>query len=97
MANTQDPPLFYINQNQLWLLVNDTTVYPVNVHNSTGTHELPMQLVLGRKRDGLTQGIWRWKATSLFYEFPGGKTNSGLYFRCMTESGLFNVFLSVEE
>ncbi|KDR83747.1 hypothetical protein GALMADRAFT_24321, partial [Galerina marginata CBS 339.88] len=87
------PPLFYINQNQLWLLVNETTVYPVNIHNSTGIHELPMQLILGKKRAGITNGIWRWKATQLYYDLPGGKSNQGLYFHCILDSGLFNVFM----
>uniref|UniRef100_A0A8H8CJX2 Uncharacterized protein n=1 Tax=Psilocybe cubensis TaxID=181762 RepID=A0A8H8CJX2_PSICU len=95
ISNNREPPYFYINQNQLYLLVNETTVYPVNVHNSTGTHELPMQLILGKKRDGVTQGAWRWKATSLYYDFPGGKSNNGLYFRCLLDSGKFNVFMSI--
>ncbi|PPQ77774.1 hypothetical protein CVT25_011209 [Psilocybe cyanescens] len=95
ISNTYEPPYFYISQNQLWLLVNETTVYPVNVHNSTGIHELPMQLILGKKKEGIVQGTWRWKATSLYYDFPGGKSNNGLYFRCLLESGAFNVFMSI--
>jgi len=87
------PPLFYINQNQLWLLVNETTVYPVNIHNSTGFHELPMQLVLGKKRDGITFGTWRWKATQLYYDLPGGQSNLGIYFHCLI-GGSFNIFMS---
>ncbi|KAF8974569.1 hypothetical protein BDZ97DRAFT_35523 [Flammula alnicola] len=92
--NTRTPPLFYINQDQLWLLVNETAVYPVNVHNSTGTHELPMQLILGNKREGITSGKWRWKTTMLYYDLPSGKSNDGLYFLCITESGLYNVFMT---
>ncbi|KAF4619170.1 hypothetical protein D9613_005084 [Agrocybe pediades] len=94
-TNMENPPTFYINQNQLWLLVNETTVYPVNVHNSTTVHQLPMQLILGHKRDGITDGTWRWKATQLYYEFPGGNTNHGLYYRCILPSGSYNVFMTV--
>ncbi|KAF9485362.1 hypothetical protein BDN70DRAFT_636300 [Pholiota conissans] len=92
--NRVAPPLFYINQEQLWLLVNETAVYPVNVHNSTSFHELPMQLVLGKKREGITNGIWRWKATMLYYDLPGGKSNTGLFYQCMLESGAYNVFMT---
>ncbi|KAF8204969.1 hypothetical protein BJ912DRAFT_16373 [Pholiota molesta] len=53
-SNIATPQLFYINQEQLWLLVNETAVYPVNVHNSTDSHYLPMQLVLGKKKEGIT-------------------------------------------
>lgn len=87
-------PMFYINQNALWLLVNETTVYPVNIHNSTGFHELPMQLVLGKQRQGVTAGTWRWKGTQLYYDMPGGQSNMGLYFHCLTKSGQFNTFMS---
>ncbi|KAF5321732.1 hypothetical protein D9619_000940 [Psilocybe cf. subviscida] len=93
-AGKRQSPLFYINQEQLYLLVNETTVYPVNVQNSTAYHDLPMQLVLGDKRDGITTGKWFWKTTQLYYELPGGKSNDGLYFKCLTESGWFNVFMS---
>ncbi|KAF8913892.1 hypothetical protein CPB84DRAFT_1757840 [Gymnopilus junonius] len=87
-------PLFYINRNHLWLLVNETTVYPVNIHNSTTFHDLPMQLVLGKQKQGITTGTWRWKGTQLYYDMPGGQSNMGLYFHCLTSSGQFNTFMS---
>lgn len=86
--------MFYINQEQLWLLVNETAVYPVNVHNTTGVHPLHMQLILGTKREGITSGSWRWKNTMLYYDLPSGKSNDGLYYRCLTDSGAFNVFMT---
>lgn len=88
------PPQFYINQEQLFLLVNETAVYPVNVQNSTATHHLPMQLVLGSKKEGITSGSWRWKNTMLYYDLPSGKSNDGVYYRCMTASGAYNVFMT---
>lgn len=88
------PPQFYINQEQLFLLVNETAVYPVNVYNSTTTHHLPMQLVLGTNKEGITSGSWRWKNTMLYYDLPSGKSNDGVYYRCMTESGAYNVYMT---
>ncbi|CAA7259756.1 unnamed protein product [Cyclocybe aegerita] len=90
----QTPPLFYINRNKLWLLVNETTVFPVNIRNMTGTHDLPMQLVLGKKTEGITYGSWRWQTTMLYYDVPGGRSNDGIYYLCRTESGLQNIFMT---
>ncbi|KJA24481.1 hypothetical protein HYPSUDRAFT_471304 [Hypholoma sublateritium FD-334 SS-4] len=88
------PPEFYIHQEQLFLLVNETAVYPINVYNSTTTHHLPMQLVLGTKKEGITSGSWRWKNTMLYYDLPNGKSNDGVYYRCMTASGAYNVYMT---
>jgi hypothetical protein len=93
-SNIATPQLFYINQEQLWLLVNETAVYPVNVHNSTDSHDLPMQLVLGKKKEGITTGTWRWQTTMLYYDLPGGNSNNGLYYQCITDSGAYNVFMT---
>ena len=93
------PPLFYVNQRQLWLLVNETTVFPVNMHNVTGDYhpDLPFQLVLGKKVEGVQGGEWRWQQTSLIYDLPGVNDPSthGLFFHCvLPPSYRSNVFMS---
>jgi len=94
-VDSKAPPMFFINKNQLWLLVNETAVYPVNMRNTTGTHELPLQLTVGKKKEGITNGIWNWKSTMLFYDTPAGRSNDGLFFNCLTANGLRNVFTSL--
>jgi len=87
--------MFYIGKNQLWLQFNETAIYPVNVHNTSGTHVLPMQLVLGKKREGITFGTWKWQSTMMFYDAPGKRTNDGLFYNCVTLSGRNNVFMTL--
>ncbi|TFK43537.1 hypothetical protein BDQ12DRAFT_731546 [Crucibulum laeve] len=90
--NSREPPLFYIYQNQLWQFTNETTIYPVNVVNVTGTSDFPLQLVLGTKREGVSTGSWRWRGAMLYYD-QGTKGNQGLFYSCITESELPGVFM----
>lgn len=94
LPNVKNPPSFYIYQDQLFLHVNQTTVYPVTIHNSTGTHELPMQLMLGRKHEGFLHGKWKWMGSMLQYELPKSKETINVYYRCLTMSGHFNIFMT---
>ncbi|KAF8897527.1 hypothetical protein BD779DRAFT_1781972 [Infundibulicybe gibba] len=48
LPNPRTPPLFFINQNQLWQFNNESTIYSVNFVNTTRTAEFPLQLVLER-------------------------------------------------
>ncbi|TFK75915.1 hypothetical protein BDN72DRAFT_874163 [Pluteus cervinus] len=84
-VNHKAPPLFYVNQGQLWQPVNETTIYRVNVVNTTHTAypnaNFPLKLVLGKKPEGVTGGVWRWSGTMLYYD-NGPQTNGGLYYHC---------------
>ncbi|KAF9259509.1 hypothetical protein L218DRAFT_827043, partial [Marasmius fiardii PR-910] len=88
--NAYPPPLFYIRNNQLLLYANETSIFNVNVINTTTvahpTNEIPLQLVVDRKRKGVTSGSWSWMGTMLHYEF-GGRNNGGVYFLCKDEAG----------
>ncbi|OBZ70452.1 hypothetical protein A0H81_09886, partial [Grifola frondosa] len=91
----KSPPLFYIHQNQLWHYHNDSTILPMNVHNSTGSPQLPLQLMVGKTRDVVTGGKWRWQGTMLFYEH-GSQTNQGLFYSCQDTTGLMGLFLFLQ-
>lgn len=64
----------------------------MNVHNSTLTSELPLQLIVGKKQEGVKGGSWRWQGTMLFYE-QGSATNGGVYYACQDTNGLMGLFL----
>jgi len=86
------PPLFAVNQNQLWQYLNESTIYPVSVINTTLVDGVPpLQIVLGKQRTGaVAGGTWEWKGTMLRYTL-GSSGNSGLFYACSTESatGIF--------
>lgn len=86
------PPLFYINNGHLWYYHNMTAIYPVNVLNSTMTSQLPLQLSVGRKQEGVKGGYWRWQGTMLYYE-QGAGSNSGAYYSCQDTTGLMGLYL----
>ncbi|KAI0347193.1 hypothetical protein BDW22DRAFT_1351563 [Trametopsis cervina] len=86
------PPLFYIHNSQLWQYHNASTILPVNVHNSTLSSQLPLQMIAGKKRDGVKGGSWRWQGTQLVYE-QGKSNNGGVYYSCQDTNGLMGVFL----
>ena len=92
MYRNRSPPLFYIHQNQLWHYHNDSAIMPVNVHNSTGAAQLPLQMIVGTKPDGVPGGRWRWQGTMLFYE-NGAQNNQGLFYSCADVNGLNGMFL----
>ncbi|KAI1795118.1 hypothetical protein LXA43DRAFT_1091240 [Ganoderma leucocontextum] len=95
MYRNKSPPLFYIHQNQLWHYHNDSTILPVNVHNSTGSAQLPLQMIAGTQPDGVPGGRWRWQATMLFYE-NGAQDNQGLFYSCADVNGLNGMFLFLQ-
>lgn len=87
----KSPPLFYIHQNQLWHYHNESTILPINVHNSTRAADLPLQLVADTEPAGVPGGRWRWQGTMLFYE-NGAQDNQGLYYSCQDVNGLNGLF-----
>ncbi|TBU49381.1 hypothetical protein BD309DRAFT_909893 [Dichomitus squalens] len=95
MYRNRSPPLFYIHQSQLWHYHNESTILPVNVHNSTGTGQLPLQMIAGTKPDGVPGGRWRWQGTMLFYE-NGAQDNQGLFYACADVNGLNGMFLFLQ-
>ncbi|KAI0775923.1 hypothetical protein BD413DRAFT_602457 [Trametes elegans] len=91
----KSPPLFYIHQSQLWHYHNDSTILPVNVHNSTGAAGLPLQMVAESAPGGVPGGRWRWQGTMLFYE-NGAQNNQGLFYSCQDVNGLNGLFLFLQ-
>ncbi|KAG5652428.1 hypothetical protein H0H81_005024 [Sphagnurus paluster] len=89
------PPLFYINQNQLWLFNNATSILPVNALNTTKKAGQPLQLIVGKKRAGSRSGFWRWQGTMLHYE-EGRMGNGGIFYTCEMEDGTSGVFMFLE-
>ncbi|KAJ3531836.1 hypothetical protein NM688_g7517 [Phlebia brevispora] len=89
---TDYPPLFYVHNGQLWYYHNVTTIWPVNVYNTSLTSRLPLQLKVGTKQEGVRGGDWRWQGTMLFYE-QGSATNGGVYYSCQDSNGLNGLFL----
>ncbi len=83
-------PLFYLNRGRLFQFINDTTIFSVNVVNTTeeapGVPEIPLQLVLSEKTGGISSGSWGWKGTMLVYQL-GSNNNSGVYYDCMLPQG----------
>ncbi|EIW76107.1 hypothetical protein CONPUDRAFT_76523 [Coniophora puteana RWD-64-598 SS2] len=88
------PPLFFINQNQLWQYNNESYIYPVNVVNSTLTADAPLQLTIDDKQKGIN-GRWRWAGSSLQYDYSD-KTNRGVYYTCQDKSGLKGVYMFLD-
>ncbi len=95
MYRNRSPPLFYIHQNQLWHFHNDSKILAVNVHNSTKSGELPLQLIVEEKLGGVPGGRWRWQGTMLFYE-NGARNNEGLFYSCADVNGLNGLFLFLQ-
>ncbi|KAJ2931734.1 hypothetical protein H1R20_g5353, partial [Candolleomyces eurysporus] len=108
-VDEKSPSFFFVRKNQLYQYVNDTTIYPVNVHNVTIDRVPPLQLVLGKKPDGLPGGTWRFSGSMLYYDFPGRnddlmRTNNnpeylkyfrsqGLFYTCAFPNGGSGVFM----
>ncbi|KAJ7283657.1 hypothetical protein C8J57DRAFT_1498684 [Mycena rebaudengoi] len=84
----EGPPLFSLSQNQFWQYKNETTIYPVNVINTTMIAGVPpLQIVIGGKRAGMvTGGKWRWQGTMLHYDI-GSRRASQVFYKC--ETGIF--------
>ena len=95
MYRNKSPPLFYIHQNQLWHYHNESTILPVNVHNSTQAAGLPLQMIAETKPGGVPGGKWRWQGTMLFYE-NGPQNNQGLFYSCQDVNGLNGLFLFLQ-
>ena len=95
MYRNRSPPLFYIHQNQLWHYHNESTIMPVNVHNTTGSGQLPLQMIVGTKPKCVPGGRWRWQGTMLFYE-NGPQNNQGLFYSCADVNGLNGMFLFLQ-
>lgn len=90
VTNDRRPEWFYIRQNQLYQVVNSTTIYAVNLKN-IGIPDYPLQLVSSNKREGNRYGVWRWQGSMLFYE-EGKLSNGGLYYECTLKDGHPGIF-----
>ncbi|KAF8914592.1 hypothetical protein CPB85DRAFT_519397 [Mucidula mucida] len=92
------PPLFFINQDHLWLFRNESAIFPVSVVNATTQFEdsqqnqAPMQLIIDRKHVGVSGGSWKWRGTRLHYHH-GNHNNAGVFYSCPTENGGTGVYL----
>ncbi|KAG2020967.1 hypothetical protein CC2G_006247 [Coprinopsis cinerea AmutBmut pab1-1] len=76
------PPHFIINRRQLYYYMNSTTVFPVNVVNTTLPDRPPLQLIVGKKREGLKGGSWRFAGSMLYYDYPGNAGSQGIFWSC---------------
>lgn len=93
------PPLFYIANNELYHFHNESTILPIQVHNSTQSAKLPLQLTIGdgeatgklSRRTIVPGGNWRWQGTMLRYD--QGTTSTPLFFSCQDANGLMGLFL----
>ncbi|KAH8118690.1 hypothetical protein DFH11DRAFT_1502254 [Phellopilus nigrolimitatus] len=96
------PPLFFINNQQLWQPMNTTSILRVNVLNVTGVdeagqpHPAPLKLEIGERAEGLVNGVWRWRGTKLFFDL-GKRSNKGLYFSCQTKNGMRAVYTALDD
>jgi len=92
------PPLFFINNQQLWQVTNATSMLHVNVLNVTNSdaHPAPLKLELGENTDGISGGVWRWRGTKLHFDL-GTQTNKGLYFSCPMKDGSQAVYTSLHD
>ena len=80
------PPLFYVHNSQLYYYHNMTTIFPMNVHNSTLSSPFPYQMKVGKKQEGIKGGHWRWQGTMLYYE-RGTGSNGGVFYSCKDPTG----------
>ncbi|KAF9534333.1 hypothetical protein CPB83DRAFT_902277 [Crepidotus variabilis] len=88
-----EPPVFYVFKRQLWYMNNESTIWPVNMRNSSTTHPLPMQLVVEEKQGGIP-GTWRWEGSMLNFDLLGKKSPvHRLFFVCLLNNS-YNVFFS---
>jgi len=93
ISGDPSPLLFYVDHNQLWQITNETYILPVNVVNTTASTEdlMPYKLVIGDKREGISNAIWRWRGTVLYLDI-GEMTNSALYYSCPNKAGQYGVY-----
>ncbi|TFL06020.1 hypothetical protein BDV98DRAFT_580077 [Pterulicium gracile] len=87
-----EPPVFFIKNEQLYQLNNQSSVFHVNVMNTTElsnsrdpadaqSHKLRMEIT-PQKRG--VRGVWKWKGTMLHFEH-GGISNRGVFYGCQEE------------
>ncbi|KAJ6599073.1 hypothetical protein DFH09DRAFT_1021844 [Mycena vulgaris] len=96
-AQLRSPPLFSLNQNQLWQYRNESTIYPVTVVNTTLVEGVPpLQMVLGKQRSGaVTGGSWEWRGTMLRYTLGFSGNTGGIFYACPTAGGT-GIFMFLE-
>ncbi|ETW84057.1 hypothetical protein HETIRDRAFT_415774 [Heterobasidion irregulare TC 32-1] len=97
VTHTPDPPMFFVNRNQLFLYTNDSSILTVNVLNTTASDEDPMpyKITLDNKRAGLSDTVWRWQGTLLQFDH-GQRNNQGLYYSCLNKRGIWNLYLFLQ-
>jgi len=91
----QEPPMFLVNHDWLWQINNQTSVFRVNVLNTTRVGHLPFQLVLGDKWAGIGTGMWRWRGTMLYYDQENGD-HQGIFYSCPTPGGGVGLFMHIK-
>ncbi|KAF7332205.1 hypothetical protein MKEN_00101500 [Mycena kentingensis (nom. inval.)] len=94
----QTPSLFTIpgDSGKLWQYINETTILPVTILNTTLYEAAPLQLVLGKQQSRtakvISGGRWAWRGTMLQF-YMGPRTNSGVFFACPTPEGVLGLFM----
>lgn len=99
IARSPSPPLFYVAKNRLWHFHNESTVLPIQLHNSTQSAKLPLQVIVGEdgslsRRTAVKGGNWRWQGTMLRYE--QGSHSTPLFYSCQDTNGLMGLYLHPE-
>ncbi|KAI0036722.1 hypothetical protein K488DRAFT_81718 [Vararia minispora EC-137] len=91
-----DPPLYFLDRDQLYQWTNDSYILPVTVLNTTTSDEdpLPYKLVLGSSEE-MIQGVsWRWRGVNLFLDHAGRKeSNLGNYYTCKNTHGHLGTYM----
>jgi hypothetical protein len=80
-----EPPIFFIKNYQLYQLNNASSVFHVNVLNTTlptdaSREDHPLRIEITPQKKGI-QGVWKWKQSMLFFE-QGKLSNRGVFYAC---------------
>jgi hypothetical protein len=89
------PSLFFISHEQLWVYANESYVHPVNVLNATIPGNLPLQMAVGNKVEGVTGGSWRWLGTMLFYSL-GNRSNGARFHSCKDKDDVLGLYIFLD-
>jgi len=93
----KDPPLYFVDRQQLYQWTNDTYILSVNVLNSTTSEEDPMpyKLVLDTEKHGLKGAVWRWRGTDLHVDYLN-MSNRGHFYTCKNSAGRIGTYLFLD-
>jgi hypothetical protein len=81
-------------------MINDTTIYHVNVRNFTDKVDgdkvpLPFRLTIDEEEEGLERGQWKWGGQMLHFNH-GSKTNYGIFYHCIGDEGRPTFWLDLD-